>query len=74
MEPAKSIIAKLGGPEAVSKATDMAITAPYRWMASVAKGGTDGRIPQKHWPALFKLARESGVELSVTDFFVEPTE
>jgi len=69
MEPAASIIEKLGGPDAVAKATGTAYTAPYRWMAKEEKGGTGGRIPQKHWAALIELGKSNGVDLTPNDFF-----
>lgn len=68
MEPASSIIKKLGGEAVVSQALGTAFTAPYRWQYSKDKGGTDGLIPQKHHPALLALAREQEVELAAEDF------
>lgn len=69
MEPATTIIARLGGIKEVSRATGTAYTAPYRWRQPVEKGGTGGCIPQKHWTALLNLADERGVQLSVEDLF-----
>lgn len=69
MEPAASIIERLGGPEPVAKATGTAYTAPYRWMARTEKGGTGGRIPQKHWQSLVDLGKSIGVDLTPADFF-----
>lgn len=69
MEPAATVIEKLGGPDAVSAATGTSYTAPYRWMAPVDKGGTGGRIPQKHWAALIALAGQKGVPLTADDLF-----
>jgi hypothetical protein len=68
MEPARSIIKRLGGPAEVSKVTRRAYTAPYRWMAPIEKRGTGGLIPQKHHLALLAYAREKGVPLSAADF------
>ena len=69
MEPACTIIRRLGGPEAVSSALGLAYTAPYRWQYPKAKGGTGGLIPQRHHLALMRLARERGVPLEPADFF-----
>lgn len=68
MEPARSIIEKLGGEAVVSSVTRTAYTAPYRWQHSKAKGGTDGLIPQRHHPALLSYARENGISLSASEF------
>jgi len=72
MEPAASIIAKLGGPSAVAAAAGTSYTAPYRWQHPVEKGGTGGRIPAKHIPVLIELAKANGIELEAGDFFAVP--
>lgn len=69
MEPAASIIAKLGGPGAVAAAAGTSYTAPYRWQHPVEKGGTGGRIPAKHIPVLIDHAKANGIDLSANDFF-----
>ena len=74
MEPAKSIIAKLGGEAEVARITGTAYTAPYRWQYSIAKGGTGGRIPQKHAIALLAHARVHGIEIGAEEFFAAPAE
>lgn len=68
MEPAQSIIQKLGGEGAVAAITGTASTAPYRWQYPRNKGGTDGLIPQKHHRTLLDYARENGIALSAVDF------
>lgn len=68
MEPAKSIIDRLGGEAKVSEITGTAYTAPYRWQHSRAQGGTDGLIPQRHHPALLAYARQHGISLEAADF------
>ena len=68
MEPARTIITKLGGEAAVAKITGTAFTAPYRWQHPRSKGGCDGRIPQKHISTLLQFARENGIDLSAQEF------
>lgn len=68
MDPAKTIIERLGGEAVVSKITGTAYTAPYRWQHSREKGGTGGLIPQKHHRALLIYAREHDIALSSDDF------
>lgn len=68
MEPASSIIQRLGGESAVSKITGTAYTAPYRWQAERDKGGTGGTIPQKYHRTLLDYARENEIPLTADDF------
>lgn len=68
MEPARSIIERLGGEAAVSKITGTAYTAPYRWQHPRIKGGTGGMIPQRYHRGLLDYARERGIALSADDF------
>lgn len=67
MEPAATIIEKLGGHRAVSEALGVAYTAPYRWTYPRERGGTDGRVPAKYHRSLLNLAAEAGVALSPAD-------
>lgn len=69
MEPAKSIIKRLGGEKAVAEITATSYTAPYRWQHPLAKRGTGGVIPQRHIPTLLAYARQHGIALAPDDFF-----
>lgn len=71
--PAHSIIKRLGGEAAVAAATNLALTAPYRWQASVEKGGSGGKIPQKRIPILIELAKSKDIDLCLEEFFAEPS-
>ncbi len=78
MEPARSIIAlfrtsDFTGPEIVSGITGTRLTAPYRWMQSVQKGGTGGLIPQRHHATLIDAARERGLPLRYEHFAADQT-
>lgn len=68
MEPARSIIERLGGPSAVAKVALVHRTRVSNWMRPKEAGGTGGTIPFKHVPALLAAAREKGVDLSTDDF------
>lgn len=68
MEPAASIIKKLGGEARVAAITGTAYTAPYRWQYARAKGGTDGQIPQRYHRVLLDHAAATGVALEPGDF------
>lgn len=68
MEPAASIILRLGGEAKVSEITGRAYTAPYRWQHPVERGGTGGLIPQRLHVKLLDYARANGIPLSAADF------
>jgi hypothetical protein len=68
MEPARTIIRKLGGEAAVAELTGTASTAPYRWQYSREKGGTGGLIPQKYHRMMLDHARANGIRLRPSDF------
>jgi hypothetical protein len=68
MDPAASIIKRLGGAAAVAAATGTALTAPYRWQYPRARGGTGGLIPQRHHRALINFAKRCTIALGAEDF------
>jgi hypothetical protein len=69
LDPARSIIARLGGVDAVARVTGRDRTRVFRWMYSEAKGGTGGRIPMQQIPKLLKFAARRGKRLQHADFF-----
>ena len=68
MEPARSIIQSLGGPNAVAEIAGVHRTRVSNWMRRKDAGGTGGMIPFKHVPALIEAASERGIPLSADDF------
>lgn len=68
MEPAKTIVDKLGGPSAVSKICNVHRTRVSNWTRPKEAGGTGGVIPFKYAPKLIEAAAEKGVELTASDF------
>jgi hypothetical protein len=68
MEPASSIIAKIGGEAVAAKITGTAYTAPYRWQHSRDRGGTGGLIPQRYHRTLLDYAQSNGIALKAEDF------
>ncbi len=62
-DPARGIIAKLGGPAAVARVTGVHRTRVYSWQRN------GGRIPQRHIPVLLAFAREHRIRLRLQDFF-----
>ncbi|MGP3699214.1 hypothetical protein [Rhodobacter sp. NSM] len=76
MEPARTIITKLGGPSKVAEIVGIHRTRVYSWMRPRIKGGTGGLIPMWHVPALMAAAAEAGVHIAAADFVpaAEPCE
>lgn len=72
MEPASSIIRKLGGEAVVSDITGTAYTAPYRWQHEREKGGTGGLIPQRYHRTLLDYAHKKRITLKSDEFLPLP--
>lgn len=68
MEPANTIIAKLGGPTKVSQITGVHRTRVSNWKRPREAGGTGGMIPMPHIPVLLRAAQASGIKMSADDF------
>jgi hypothetical protein len=68
MEPARTIVELLGGEAEVARIAGVAITAPYRWQASRAKGGTGGIVPHWHIGKLLEHAERNNISLSPASF------
>lgn len=66
-QPATSIIAACGGVTAVATALGKDTSIVRRWRLP-RPTGTDGVIPEDVRPALIKLARENGRDLTYADF------
>ena len=69
LEPATSIIVKLGGLKAVAEVTGVTETSVRRWRYPKERGGTGGAVPHWHIQPLMVLAVETGVNLGFNDFF-----
>jgi len=68
MEPAASIINKLGGNTAVASIAGVHRTRVWNWTQPKKSGGTGGNIPFKYMPRLIAAAKAAGVELSADEF------
>lgn len=68
LEPAKSVIAKVG-IDNVARVTGKHVSRVYRWMYPKDRGGTGGLIPQEAQPAILGFAEDNGIELTERDFF-----
>jgi hypothetical protein len=73
LDPAATIISKLGGAPKVATITGRDVSRVYRWMASRETGGTGGRVPQEEAEKLLRFASENGVPLEAAEFFAMPS-
>lgn len=68
MEPARTIIDRLGGATKVASIAGVHRTRVSNWARKKEDGGTGGVIPFKHVPALLEAAKKEGIKLSTDDF------
>jgi hypothetical protein len=68
MEPARTIISKLGGVAVVSDLVGIHRTRVSNWRRPRTKGGTNGLIPQDYHLRLIDFAATKGVTLTGDDF------
>lgn len=68
MEPANTILTRLGGPTAVAKFIGVHRVTVSKWQSSRASGGTGGMIPMRQIPQLMEMARSLGIALDGNDF------
>lgn len=68
LEPAASIIERLGGVEEVARITGVHLTRVYGWKRPKGPGGTGGLIPFKRALMLLGAARDRGIQLTANDF------
>ena len=74
LDPAKTIIAKAGGVDAVASITGKHVSRIYRWMHPREKGGTGGVVPHADATKLLRHAQETGIEITAADFFAPADE
>lgn len=68
MEPAQTVIERLGGATKVAGIVGIHRTRVSNWRRPKEKGGTDGAIPQRHHRALLDYALSNSIELKAEDF------
>ena len=68
LDPARRIIRRLGGVDAVAAVTGKHRSRVFRWMYPRSKGGTGGLIPQRTIPVLLKHAKKKRIKLTAGDF------
>ena len=68
LEPAHTILARLGGPAHVADMLGIHCTRVYAWRRSRTQRGTGGIIPQRYHVQLLAFARACRVKLAAEDF------
>lgn len=66
LDPAYTVIEKLGGKAAVADALALDKSTLSRW-CQPRPMGTGGLIPQRYWPQLIEMARESRVRITLKE-------
>ncbi|WP_036010625.1 hypothetical protein [Bradyrhizobium yuanmingense] len=68
LEPAATIVARLGGPAVVAGVVSVHRTRVSNWKRPKEKGGTGGLIPQKYHRPLLDYAARNEIDLKAEDF------
>jgi hypothetical protein len=66
LEPAYSVIEKLGGKSAVAQALSLDKSTLSRW-CQPSPQGTGSLIPQRYWPQLMQMARAQRVRIGLKE-------
>jgi len=72
LDPAKTVIAKVGGPEVVAEVTGRDLSRVYRWMYPKERGGSGGIIPHREAEKILAHAMRNGIDVTPSDFFARP--
>lgn len=60
-KPAVDVALAFGGTRLLSDLIGVDASTVSRWCTSAERGGTGGRIPQRHWPGILKAAQARGL-------------
>jgi hypothetical protein len=69
LEPARTVLAKIGGVDVAAEVTGKHVSRIYRWTYPREKGGTGGVVPHDDATKLLAHAREKSIDLKAEDFF-----
>lgn len=67
MNPAYTVIEKLGGKSTVAQQLGLSKAQMTRWCSPADAGGTGGVIPQKYWAQLMQMARLQRVRITLKE-------
>jgi hypothetical protein len=71
LDPAYTVIQKLGGLQNAAKASGVSENRVWRWQLPRKRGGTDGLVPTKRQQLILDWAARHNVDLRPADFFVD---
>jgi hypothetical protein len=66
LDPAFTVIEKLGGKATVAERLELDKSTLSRWCQPKPMG-TGGLIPQRYWPQLIEMAREQRVRITLKE-------
>lgn len=69
LEPARSVLAKIGGVDVAAKITGKHVSRVYRWTYPRERGGTGGVVPHDDATKLLDHAKQNDIDLRADDFF-----
>lgn len=72
LDPAKTVIDKVGGVDRAAQITGKHISRIYRWMYPAIRGGTGGFVPHADAVKLLDHAKQHDLPLSAEDFIQSP--
>jgi hypothetical protein len=67
LKPASTIVELLGGVTNTADVLDLNRGTVSRWMTATIDHGTGGQIPQKHWPAILRVAKRRRLKITLQD-------
>lgn len=68
MEPARTIISRLGGNSKVAKICGVKRSTAWKWGQPKEKGGTGGIIPKDHASDIIEAGRRIGFDIPLSAF------
>lgn len=78
LEPAATVVRKLGGPPVAAQICGVRVSSVYRWLwpltpTSGDMRGSGGMIPARHQIAILEWSKRNGNPVRPEDFFVRPS-
>ena len=67
LNPARDVIALLGGVRSTARILQLSPSAVSRWTVGTEKRGTGGRIPQRYWALLIAHAKKERIKVTLKE-------
>lgn len=67
LDPAYSVISKIGGFRPTARMLGISPSAVLRWTLPANLQGSNGAIPQKHWQSIINYAKRNNLKISLRD-------